>query len=64
MQCLSCAQLLPAGPANAGVRASSSLQRGRDGELAHRGDLLAPEPSGGSDSQGQEVKGELNLRLT
>lgn len=36
--------------------------RGR--ELARRGGLPAPGPAGGSDGQGQEVKGDLNLGLT
>ena len=64
-RCLRCAQLFPAAPASVeGHTASSSLQRDRDGELAHRGDLLAPALPGGGDSQGHEVKGKLNLKLT
>lgn len=42
--------------------ASSSLQRDGAGELAPPGD--PPGVPGVSESQGQEVKGELNLRLT
>lgn len=31
---------------------------------SHRGDLRAPGPPSGSDHQGHEGEGELNLRLT
>ena len=47
-----------------GRSASSSLQGDRVGEGAHGGDLLAPGGPGGSASQGHEVTGGLNLRLS
>lgn len=44
--------------------AASSLQRDRVGEGEHRGDLKAPGRPGGGASQGHEVTGGLNPRLT